>query len=77
MMLCVGDIELNPGPEMCYEYFFKVSEKYKNSLRFVHLIFQDVSKKQLLLKSFINGKGKNAIIAFPESWLTSNDKMSS
>ena len=46
LMLCRGDIELNPGPEMCYEYFFKVSEEYKNNLRFVHLNIQDLSKKQ-------------------------------
>ena len=38
LMICCGDIELNPGPEMCYEYFFKVSEKYKNNLSFVHLL---------------------------------------
>ena len=39
LMLCCGDNELNPGPEMCYEYFFNVYGKYKNNLRFVHLNF--------------------------------------
>ena len=76
-MLCCGDIELNPGPQMCYENFFKISEKYKNNLRFVHLNFQDVSKKHMQLKSFINDMGKNADIGISESWLTPNDKMSS
>ena len=76
-MLCCGDIELNPGPQMCYENFFKISKKYKNNLIFVHLNFQDVSKKHMQLKSFINDMGKNAIIGISESWLTPNDKMSS
>ena len=75
-MLCRGDIDLNPGPQMCYENFFKVSEKYKNILRFGHLKFQDASKKHMHLKSFINDMGKNAIIGISESWLTPNDKMS-
>ena len=76
-MLCCGDIELNPGPQMCYENFFKTSEKYKNNLRFVHLNFQDVSKKHKQLKSFINDMGKNAIIGISESWLAPKEKMSS
>ena len=76
-MLCCGEIELNPGPQMCYENFFNISEKYKNNLRFVHLNFQDVSKKHMQLKSFIDDMGKNAIIGISESWLTPNDKMSS
>ena len=67
LMLCCGDIELNPDPEMCYEYFFKDSEKYIDHLRFVHLNFQDVSKKQMQMKSIINDMGKNAIIGISES----------
>ena len=76
-MLCCGEIELSPGPEMCYEYFFKVCEKYENNLRFVHLNFQDIFKEQMQLKSFINDMGKNAIIGMAETWLTPSDKMSS
>ena len=72
-MLCCGDIEVNP--EMCYEYFFKVSEILKNNLRFVHLNFQDVSRKQMQLNSFIKDMSRNAIIGVSESWLTPNDKM--
>ena len=60
-MICCGDIELIPDPEMCYEYFFKVSEMYKNNLRFVYLNFQDVYKKHMLLKTFISDMGKNAV----------------
>ena len=66
-MLCCGDIELNPGPEMCYDYFFKVSEMNKNHLRFDHLNFQVVSKKHMLLQSFINDMGKNAVIGIAAS----------
>ena len=78
-MLCCSDIELNPGPEMCYEYFFKVSEKYKTTYAycFFHLNFQDVTKKQRQLKSFINDMGQNAIIRISSCWLTPDDKMSS
>ena len=76
-MLCCSDIELNRGPEMCYENLFKVSEKYKNNLRFVHLNFQDVSKKQMQMKSYNNDMGKNVIIGISENWLTPNDKMTS
>ena len=43
LMLRCGDIDLNRGSAMCYEYFFNVSEK--NNLRYVHLNFQDVPKK--------------------------------
>ena len=63
-MLCCGDIKLKLGPEMCYEHFFRVSEKYKNNLRFVNLNFQDVSKKQLQSKSFINDMGKTLFLGF-------------
>ena len=63
-MFCCGDIELNPGPEMSYEYFVKVSEKYKNNLRFVRLNFQDLSKKQIQLKSFVNDMGKTLLLGF-------------
>ena len=74
-MLCCGDIELNPGLQMCYEYFFKVSEKFKNNLRFVHLNFQDVSKKQMQLMSFINDMGKNVNTGISENSPTTNEKM--
>ena len=70
-------MELNPGPEMCYENFFRVSEEYKNNLRFVRLNFQDVCKKHMQLNSFINKMGKNAIIEISERWLTSINKMTS
>ena len=40
LMLRCGDIDLNRGPEMWYEYFFNVSGK--NNLRYFHLNFQDV-----------------------------------
>ena len=63
-MLCCGDIDPNPGPEMWYENFFIVSEKYKNILRFVHLNFQDVSKKQMQLESSFNDMGKNVFWDF-------------
>ena len=66
-MLCCRDIELNPGPEMFYEYFFKVSEMHKNNLRFDHLNLQTVSNKHILLQSYINDMGKNTIIGIDPS----------
>ena len=61
-MLCSGDIEMNSGTKMWYEYFFKASEDDKSKLRFVHLNFQDVSKEHTQLKPFINHMDKIATL---------------
>ena len=46
LKLC-GDIEQNPGPEISYDNFSKLSDKNKQNLRIVHMNFQDVSKNIL------------------------------
>ena len=74
MKLC-GDIEQNPGPEISYDNFSKLSDKNKQNLRIVHMNFQDVSKKHTQLKSFVNDMGPNAIVGISESWLTPSDDM--
>ena len=74
MKLC-GDIEQNPGPEISYDNFSKLSDKNKQNLRIVHMNFQDVSKKHTQLKSFVNDMGTNAIVGISESWLTPSDDM--
>ena len=76
-MICCGDGKLDPGPEMCYEYYFKGSEKYKNNSRFVHLKSQDVSKNHMQLKPFINDMGINTIFSISEICDNPNDKVSS
>ena len=74
MKLC-GDIEQNPGPEISYDNFSKLSDKIKQNLRIVHMNFQDVSKKHTQLKSFVNDMETNAIVGISESWLTPSDDM--
>ena len=37
-MLRCGDIELNPGPELRYDYFFKVSVMYKTTYALIILL---------------------------------------
>ena len=74
MKFC-GDIEQNPGPEISYDNFSKLSDKNKQNLRIVHMNFQDVSKKHTQLKSFVNDMGLNAIVGISESLLTPSDDM--
>ena len=74
-MKLYGDIEQNPGPEISYDNFSKLSDKNKQNLSIVHTNFQDVFKKRTQLKPFVNDMGPNAIVGISESWLTPSDNM--
>ena len=70
LLLLSGDIERNPGPVMTYTQTLRIIQKKENYLKYVHLNFQDIRKKQNGLKNLSNDLGLNTVLAITETWLT-------
>ena len=74
LLLLSGDIERNPGPVMIYTQTLRIIQNKENYLKYVHLNFQDIQKKQNGLKNLSNDLGLNTVLAITETWLTKKDE---
>ena len=74
LLLLSGDIESNPGPVMTYTQTLRIIQNKENHLKYVHLNFQDIRRKQNGLKNLSNDLGLNTVLAITETWLTEKDE---
>ena len=74
LLLLSGDIERNPGPVMTYTQTLRIIQNKENYLKYVHLNFQDIRKKQNGLKNLSKDLGLNTVLAITETWLTGKDE---
>ena len=74
LLLLSGDIERNPGPVMTCTQTLRIIQNKENYLKYVHLNFQDIRKKQNGLKKLSNDLGLNTVLAITETWLTEKDE---
>ena len=67
-LVCCGDVDVNPGPEINYGNLSKVSVEHKQNLLLAHMNIQNVSKKRMQLKPFIDDMAENALVGISECW---------
>ena len=74
LILLTGDIERNPGPVMTYTQILRILQSKENYLKYAHLNFQDIPRKENGLRNLSNDLGLNTALAITETWLTKKDE---
>ena len=60
---------------MTYTQILRIRQSKENYLKYAHLNFQDIRRKQSVLKNLGNDLGLNTVLAITETWLTKKDEI--
>ena len=74
LILLSGVIERKPGPVMIYTQVLQILQSKEYYLKYAHLNFQDIRRKQNGLKNLSMDLGLNTVLAITETWLTKKDE---